>query len=249
MALVNKILVWFSAGAASAIAAKYAVQKYGEQCRVVYCDTGGEHPDNKRFLKDVESWIDYPIEILKNEKYVNHFDVFEKTKYLVGPSGARCTVELKKKLRLQIEHIDDIHVFGYTNEEVHRAKRFEQGNPELKTWWPLIENQISKEDCLGILWKAKIKLPVMYELGYNHNNCIGCVKGKAGYWNKIRLDFPEHFNRMAKIERQLKRTINRTESGEKIYLNELSPNAGNFAKEPPISCGLGCQLATMDLAI
>ena len=51
-----RAVVWFSCGAASAIAAKYAVKKY-ENCEVVYCDTGGEHPSNKQFLKDIEKWI------------------------------------------------------------------------------------------------------------------------------------------------------------------------------------------------
>lgn len=239
------ILIWFSCGAASAVAAKYAVKKHGDQCRVIYCDTGGEHPDNKRFLKDVENWIDCPIEIHKNPEYDDHFDVIEKTKFLVGPSGARCTIELKKKIRLEIQEIDDIHVFGYTVEESDRAKSFETHNEFTKCWWPLIENSISKEDCLSIIWKSGIKLPEMYRLGYNHNNCIGCVKGKAGYWNMIRKDFPNHFNRMAKIERKLERTINRRPDGSNVYLDELDPDAGYYPHEPSISCGLGCTLAMM----
>ena len=54
--LMSRSVVWFSCGAASAIAAKYAVKKY-ENCEVVYCDTGGEHQSNGQFLKDVEKWI------------------------------------------------------------------------------------------------------------------------------------------------------------------------------------------------
>ena len=43
----------------------------------------------------------------------------------------------------------------------------------------------------------------MYKLGYNNNNCIGCVKGGIGYWNKIRVDFPAEFDRMAELERKI----------------------------------------------
>jgi hypothetical protein len=51
-------LVWFSCGAASAVAAKLAVEKYEDACEVVYCDTmATEHPDNQRFFNDVERWI------------------------------------------------------------------------------------------------------------------------------------------------------------------------------------------------
>lgn len=50
-------LVWFSCGAASANAAKIAVQKYPD-CEVLYCDTFKyEHPDNRRFFVDIEKWI------------------------------------------------------------------------------------------------------------------------------------------------------------------------------------------------
>ena len=142
---MNRAVVWFSCGAASAIAAKYAIKKY-DNCEIVYCDTGGEHPSNKKFLKDVEKWIGKKIIVLKNDKYQDHFDVFEKTKYLYGNMGARCTTELKKKLRLKYQKPDDIHIFGYTYDEKDRAKKFNERNPELLTDWILIENQITKEN-------------------------------------------------------------------------------------------------------
>ncbi len=51
--------------------------------------------------------------------------------------------------------------------------------------------------------RAGIELPAMYKLGYRNNNCIGCPKGGMGYWNKIRVDFPEVFERMAALQREL----------------------------------------------
>ena len=74
----------------------------------------------------------------------------------------------------------------------------------------------------------------MYALGYDHNNCIGCVKGGKGYWNKIRRDFPDRFKRMAEIERELNYPV----TG--IFLDELDPEAGRNVKEPNIDCGLYC---------
>ena len=244
---MSRALVWFSCGGASAIASKLAVKKY-DNCEVVYCDTGGEHESNKQFLKDVEKWIDKEITILKNDKYEDHFDVFRKTRYLQGIAGARCTTELKKKLRLEYQRPDDIHIFGYTLEEKKRAERFEEYNPELFVDWILIENGITKENCLGMLWQSGIELPEMYKLGYNHNNCIFCVKGGWGYANKIRIDFPEHFDKMAKIEREINHSIFRNkETNERIYLDELDPNAGNFKKEPSITCDLSCGLMMGEL--
>ena len=235
-------VVWFSCGAASAVAAKLAVKEL-ENVDVVYCDTGGEHPDNKRFLKDVEKWICRKVTILKNEGYADHFDVVKKTKFINGPFGARCTIELKKVLRHRYQRPDDIHIFGYTIDEQARADRFDKAHWELSTDWILIRHGLSKEDVLGIIWKSGIELPSMYKLGYNHNNCIGCVKGGMGYWNMIRNDFPEQFNRMARIEREIGNAVING-----VYLDELDPNAGRGIKEPNISCGLECQIAMQEIS-
>ena len=183
---MNRPVVWFSCGAASAIAAKLSIKKYGDVCQVVYCDTGGEHESNKKFLKDVENWLGVKITVLKNKKYNNHFEVFEDKNFFVKVGFAYCTIELKKKLRLEYQTPDDVHILGYTYDEKLRVERFDKNNPELLTDWILIDKQVTKEDCLGILWQVGIDLPKLYDLGYNHNNCIGCVKGGIGYWNKIK---------------------------------------------------------------
>jgi len=226
-------VVWFSCGAASAVACKLAIEEY-KNLDIVYCDTGGEHPDNKRFLEDCEKWFGRKIKILKNEKYKNHFDVFEKEKFIMSPMGAKCTTLLKRKLREEYQKPNMTHIFGYTTEERVRAAKFEMRNKDLKTDWILIRHEVSKQNCLGIIWKAGIEIPKMYKQGYNHNNCIGCVKGGKGYWNKIRKDYPEQFEKMAKLEREL---------GYKLhdkYLDEMGETEGNFAEEPDISCDIFC---------
>ena len=95
----------------------------------------------------------------------------------------------------------------------------------------------------------------MYKLGYRNNNCVGCVKGEAGYWNKIRVDFPETFERMAKMEDYLGRTvckIERTVDGvrtiKRVSLRELPPNQGNYPSEPDIQCGIFCHAAEDEYA-
>ena len=199
-----RVLSWFSCGDASAVAAKLAVEKYGDVCEVLYCDTFAyEHPDNVRFFRDVECWIGKDIKVLRSYDYKDIYDVFEQTKYLVGIGGARCTTELKKNVRKAYQRVDDIHIFGFTVEEQNRVDRFHRENPELVAEFPLVNSGITKADCHRIIRDAGIDIPAMYRLGYKNNNCIGCVKGGSGYWNKIRKDFPEIFEKMAKTERKL----------------------------------------------
>lgn len=240
-----RVLCWFSCGSASAVAAKLAVEKYKELAEVIYCDTlAYEHPDNLRFLKDVSKWIGKEIKIIGSKKYKDIFDVFEKTKYLVGPRGARCTVELKKRVRMEYQRPDDIHVFGFTREEKKRVERFKEQNFEASEF-PLLDNGISKDDCHRIIKEAGIEQPAMYRLGYKNNNCIGCVKGQAGYWNKIRRDFPESFKRMAEMERKIGAAINKSYAGDgkrkRVFLDELPEDAGRGIKEKDIECGVICK--------
>lgn len=99
---------------------------------------------------------------------------------------------------------------------------------------------------MGMLWKAGIEIPAMYKMGYNNNNCIGCVKGGMGYWNKIRKDFPEVFARMAQIEREVGATCLKDQSG-KIFLDELSPNRGEMPEEIIPDCSLICQIEFQEI--
>jgi 3'-phosphoadenosine 5'-phosphosulfate sulfotransferase (PAPS reductase)/FAD synthetase len=240
---MSRYLVWFSAGAASAVAAKLTLTDHSnEEIVIAYTDPGSEHPDNKRFLDECEEWFKHPIVRLKSERYEDTWDVWESTKFLVSPVGARCTVELKKKVRYGFELPTDIQVFGYTSEEGHRAERFREQNPGVNLVTPLIERGLTKDDCLGLISRTGIELPVMYKLGYRNNNCIGCVKGGMGYWNKIRVDFPETFERMAQLERTLDRSVIRS-GGEPVFLDKLDPKRGNHQTELSIECSLLCQLA------
>lgn len=124
-----RVICWFSCGAASAVAAKLTLSKHPE-AEIVYCEVREEHLDNMRFLRDCERWFGRAITILGNDDYGRSIhEVFRRTRYLVGPSGARCTLELKKRLRKNFERDDDVQIFGYTAEEQDRADRFVDANP------------------------------------------------------------------------------------------------------------------------
>lgn len=236
--LRGRVLVWFSCGAASACAAKLTLEQYPD-AEILYCDTlAYEHPDNRRFIADVEKWIGKEIKILKSEKYQDIFDVFEKRRFIISPPPARmaiCTIELKRYVREQYQGVGDVHVFGFGVDELARIARFERDNPELYLMFPLRDAGMNKQACLDMLMQAGIELPAMYKLGYKNNNCIGCVKGGKGYWNKIRVDFPEAFERMAQFERKINARI-----FNDVWLDELPPEAGRYQSEFETECGVTC---------
>lgn len=236
----RRVVVWFSCGAASAVAGKLAIEKYGDDVVFACCVIPNEHPDNERFIQDCEKWYGKPIIRLKSDKYKDAWEIWEKTKLFKIKDFAHCTLELKKKVRQKFQKISDIQVFGFTSDEKHRVERFMKANPEVDLYVPLIENNKTKLNCFFILRNAGIKLPEMYKLGYNNNNCIGCVKGGAGYWNKIRKDFPEVFDRMAKLERSINRNIVKYKN-KYVFLDELPPDYGRYESELEYQCGFFCE--------
>ena len=237
----DTIIAWWSAGVTSAIATKLAIDEFGDKVIPVYFEIDSSHPDNDRFKKQCEDWYGKEIEVHRSKKYKDQFDVIEKTAYVNGPSGARCTLELKKKVRHEIEkhwnYGGQIFGFEYAKKEINRAIRFVEQYPTAKPIFPLIEKKITKPESLHLLEQAGISRPEMYNLGYKNNNCIGCVKGGAGYWNKIRIDFPEHFQRMADLERKVGRSCIKDD-----FLDTLDVNKGHSQKIVMPDCGNFCDI-------
>lgn len=244
----GRILARFSCGAASAVATKLAIQKYGKSVEVFYTDTGSEHEDNKRFLIDCENWFGVNVRVLMSAKYRNIWEVFEKHRFLVSNKGAPCTGEMKRIPGDSVWKIGDTEIFGYTADEQERVDRWRRHNTERIIECPLIDRNLTKQDCIAILDRAGIELPAMYRLGFRNNNCIGCVKARDNldYWKRVRKHFPLIFDRMAKLEREIGTNINRiTKMGVRlpIYLDEIEEGEPKGA-DPDVQCGLFCMAET-----
>lgn len=240
---LSHTIAWFSGGATSAIACKIAIEKY-ENVKVVYIETGTHHEDAPRFLNECSEWFKRPIETIQSQKYKSVDEVLRKRRFINSATGSICTSELKRNVRVlyqkQFAITHQVWGFEYEPKEINRAKRIETTNAGYKNLFPLIEEKITKPNCLEILQNAGISSPAMYLLGYQNANCVGCVKGGMAYWNKIRCDFPQTFARMAALEREINRSCLK-----KYFLDELPVAAGRG--EPPLvpSCGgvgEGCEI-------
>lgn len=226
----------------SAVAVKMALGEY-PNVQIYFCETGQHHPDNQRFKADCERWYGQKIHTLTNTKWKTVEKVLEHG-YINGPNGAYCTKLLKKDVRIALEKIVDYsaQVFGfeYEKRQIERAKRFVEQYPQSHAIFPLIDRRLSKKQTMEMLMQAGIELPAMYRLGYSNANCVGCVKGGMGYWNKIRVDFPEIFKRTAELERKAGHTCIKGK-----YLDELDPEAGRFEKIELPECGIYCEVESL----
>lgn len=243
--MVQRIVCWFSCGAASAVATKLAIVENAGKLPLIVarCIVIEEHDDNDRFARDCEKWFGVKITNLTNEEYGGSiYQVFKKRNYISGVHGAPCTRLLKKDVRLEFQRATDKHIFGYCAEEGDRWDDFLDAN-NIDASSPLIEHELEHKDCLALLVDAGIELPTMYKLGFKHNNCIGCCKATGqGYWNRIRIHFPNQFDRMAKESRRLKVKLIRIDN-KRAYLDEIVEGAGDYESEVEIQCGIFCELA------
>lgn len=249
-AMGGRVVCWFSCGDTSAVAAKLALKKYRATHEVVIARIviDNEHPDNDRFSDDCERWYAQPIVKLRSDEYRDCWDVWTKRRYIAGIKGAPCTTYLKKAVREAFQEPDDIQVFGFDAGEKERVADFRSRNFEIKLETPLLDQHITKNDCHALIRAAGIEIPAMYRLGFNNNNCIGCPKGGAGYWNRIRLHFPTIFEQMATLEEGLGAKLIKL-GGKHISLRDLDPQAGRMTAEPRIECDLLCHAFSESLEV
>lgn len=245
------IAVWFSCGAASAVAAKLTVERYGNTCdvRIVNHPVAEEDPDNRRFLSDISRWLGKPIEDSRSARFpeASCDSVWKQERGFVFPHGAPCTRYLKIAAGQEWKnlHQPHWHVFGFTSEERRRHERF------VLTEWSnvipvLIDAGLAKHDCAQIIREAGIELPAAYLRGYPNANCIGCVKATSPtYWNHVRKVDPEVFAERARQSREYgaKPFGLVRYKGRRIHLDDLPPDAvGRPMKTlQKVECGLFCE--------
>jgi len=236
-----KTVTWFSAGVSSAVATKLAIDDIDE---IIYIHIEDQHEDTMRFVKDCEEWFGKPITILQSpHKCIDN--VVNSKGWINGPYGAACSRVLKKLVRVEWEYnlpLDEkvTYIWGMDLAETKRADRLVDTMTKFKHRFPLIEKRLSKAHAHEILKASGIKRPKMYELGYHNNNCVGCVKGGMGYWNKIRIDFPKVFKSRCELERKIGAScING------VYLDELDTDRGRHNAPIVDDCGIFCELEAL----
>lgn len=230
---MSDIICWWSGGVTSAVACKVAIDLYGtSRCRVIMIDTDNEDDDTYRFAADCQRWYQTEIEFISairdidtsrrhaygltsphthidvGRQYNSIQDVWLEWESLNIAKGAICSVEFKRKVRerwqKQNEYSHQVFGFEFDKKEFNRALGLSKIQ-RVNGIYPLLMMGYDKEDCIQIVQDAGIEIPRMYKLGFRNNNCfgIGCVQGGIGYWQKMKVDFPEKFDKMAEMEHEL----------------------------------------------
>lgn len=241
----GRVLIWFSAGAASYVAARIALREYPEAL-ILRCETGNEDEDNYRFEADAMRHLNREITILRSDEYDDVWDVWTKRRFMAGPKGAPCTGEMKIAPRVAFQRPHDLHIFGYTAdaEDVARFRRLQENFFELRVRAPLIEKGLTKAATLAWVEREGLDLPRSYAIGFPNANCLqtGCAKASSpDYWALFRQTFPDRFARTAGLCRELGARLTRI-NNERIFIDEIPADWPTLNPIAPV-CDFMCAIA------
>lgn len=187
-------IVSVSSGLGSAFAWKLWCDRYGPDNVVgVFTDVNGEHPDNYRFLAEVQYRLGSRLIKLTNGGRTI-WDVMIEERFLANTRVDICSRVLKREafldwLNTNCDPATTVIALGIDWTEMHR---FDRAKPLwAKSGWaieaPLCEPPyLHKSEAQAWLTAEGIARPKLYDLGFGHANCGGgCVKAGHGQFRQL----------------------------------------------------------------
>ncbi len=209
---MSRIIVCLSGGKASAWCADWAFKKYKKEDVILYFnDTKWEHEDLYRFLDDLSNYFRHKI--LFDSDGRTPEQLFFDNRALANNRMPFCSRILKAERLQKFCKDGDVLVFGIGIEEMQRAKRITgvyqkvaiKKNINLRVEFPLITEKIGRKEIDVFFKSAEIEEPLLYKLGFSHNNCSGgCVRAGKKQWKKLYEKLPEVYNERERVEKEIR---------------------------------------------
>lgn len=216
-------IIFFSGGKSSFSAADYVKTNFPEDNIVLYfTDTQWENDDLYRFIYQASDRLQLPL--LTHSAGLNPIELMFEKKLVFNSRIGDCSKILKMKVSrdflkkgikppiekwrnkqfLKAENFteDAILYFGIGWEEMHREGAIRKNWQPFKVEMPLIDNMI---DNNAVLRKYNLRQPILYDLGFSHNNCNAkCVKAGQGHYKNLLEKMPDVFHKLVEQEHYIK---------------------------------------------
>lgn len=207
-------VICYSGGKDSTALWLWAQREKIEPRRIIYCDTGWEHPATLAYIDEMERRMGEPIVRLRGKETFE-----ERVVRLRGfpSSGKRwCTDELKRQPtrryldQLREETGDEVQVLvGVRADESRKratyAEREMDDEYDCEQWRPLLAWTV--EDVIAEHRRAHVPMNPLYHLGADRVGCWPCVNaGKQEIRLVADID-PERIDRIREMERVTKNTM------------------------------------------
>lgn len=207
-------VVHFSGGAASYLAAKRVVERFGaDEVLLVTADTQSEADDWRSFVEEAGKRLGCLHVILSR-----YMDIWELAEYMSAIPNVRmgfCSRILKKELvdeflENQFPSSGITQYFGFDWSEEHRLDNLRLRKPDDDIEAPLMWKPVAgHREAIAAIGADGLPMPMAYQLGLPHNNCLkyGCVKGGHSYWEKLYEVLPDAFARSEAAEAKIRERI------------------------------------------
>lgn len=206
-------IILYSGGLASYFTAKRVIERLGgsDGLLLLFTDTKTEDEDLYVFLEESSNKLGVPITKFSDGR--NIWEVFKESRMIGNSRVDLCSETLKRKMsRKFVSRFNPEEVVIYLGFDWSEMDRFERAK---KAWLPykiespLLEKPyIDREEMKNLLYKDGIKLPRLYSLGFEHNNCGGgCIKAGVGHFALLLERFPERFAEWEENEKNLREYI------------------------------------------
>ena len=171
----------------------------------VFADTGWEPKAVYKHLDWLESYLNFPVcrvsaGALKNSLLNHNGKGFDAVPFYTGNGGMgrrQCTNQYKlrpiQKLCKPYSSKGNpvILQLGISTDEWTRMKPSRV--KYIKNTWPLIDLEMSRNDCLNWLKNKEYSIP-------SKSACLGCPYHNDGLWREIKNNFPDEFEETCKVD-------------------------------------------------
>ncbi|GLX06721.1 hypothetical protein [Microbispora sp. NBRC 16548] len=195
----EKHVVQMSGGIGSFWAAKRVAERHGtKHLTLLFADTLAEDEDLYRFLTDACAHLDVELTVVKDGR--DPWEVFLYEHFLGNSRLAPCSKRLKqipcrKWLEANCDPAHTVVYVGIDDGETRRIPGVEKGWDGWTVEFPMADEPYwSKERMLAECEALGIEVPLLYRLGYEHNNCSGmCVRAGQRQWLRTLVTFPDRY--------------------------------------------------------
>ena len=167
-------IVSVSSGLGSAFAWKILCDKYGpENVTGVFTDVNGEHPDNYRFLAEVQYELGSRLVKIGNDGRTI-WDVFIERRFLANTRVDLCSRILKREAFQEwlASHVDPAETTVYLGIDWTEIHRLDRARPYWKNSATGLRRRmceppyLGKRDAEAWLAAAEITRPALYDMGF-----------------------------------------------------------------------------------
>lgn len=192
-----KYIVSYGGGINSTALIVLLVKKKFPLDYVVFSDTGDEMPETYEYLDIMERYLkrrNIPFEIVKNRKKEALSDKCLRREVIPSQVWRWCTRDFKVIPIHAFYRKLQSHVYQYMGidyGEVHRMKPAREDY--VTNLYPLIDYKINREECINLIKKARLPIPVK-------SGCYFCPYNNMERWSDIHKKHPDLFKYSMKIE-------------------------------------------------